>query len=366
MPSAPDALARLREDAERVLRDVRDPAALSRYGATHGATLDASDVRVVEKLFRTLAALDGDDWRKASAVNGAEVYRRASADASTRAHQVLGVTETRATADEVFEFFSAASEFDRHFGILDDMFKGGDVLSFRLYDNMLREESSSSMSSSSVSDAGASERSPSGLLGSKTRFAKNPFSRAPKFGELFDRLEKSAESKTRASSEASTATANAAAAAVRAKTPAMTALETVPRASAESTNPLGCRPGHAILRGTFKLPSIIRDRDFVWEQLTMKMPNGAVVVAAQSIENGVVDAVAPPTEGHVRGSILVSGYYAAPNAQTGGSTLYYVVQADPKGQLPMWVVNLVAPDQAQNVARLRDHLDGVESPKKKK
>ena len=60
------------------------------------------------------------------------------------------------------------------------------------------------------------------------------------------------------------------------------------------------------------------------------------------------------------------GYYAAPNAQTGGSTLYYVVQADPKGQLPMWVVNLVAPDQAQNVARLRDHLDGVESPEKKK
>ena len=149
MPSAPDALDRLREDAERVLSDVRDPSTLSRYGATHGATLDASDVRVVEKLFRTLAALDGDDWRKASAANGAEVYRRASADASTRAHQVLGVTETRATADEVFDFFSAASEFDRHFGILDDMFKGGDVLSFRLYDNMLGEESSSSNSNSS-------------------------------------------------------------------------------------------------------------------------------------------------------------------------------------------------------------------------
>ena len=33
----------------------------------------------------------------------------------------------------------------------------------------------------------------------------------------------------------------------------------------------------------------------------MKMPNGAVVVAAQSIENGVVNAVAPPLEGHVRG-----------------------------------------------------------------
>ena len=362
MPSAPDALDRLREDAERVLSDVRDPSTLSRYGATHGATLDASDVRVVEKLFRTLAALDGDDWRKASAANGAEVYRRASADASTRAHQVLGVTETRATADEVFDFFSAASEFDRHFGILDDMFKGGDVLSFRLYDNLLGEESSSSNSNSS--NAATLERT-SGP-GSKKLFAKNPFSRALKFGELFDQLERSAESKTRASSEASTATANAVAATARAMSPAMTALDDVPRARAETTNPLGCRPGHAILRGTFKLPSIIRDRDFVWEQLTMKMPNGAVVVAAQSIENGVVNAVAPPTEGHVRGSILVSGYYAAPNAQTGGSTLYYVVQADPKGQLPMWVVNLVAPDQAQNVARLRDHLDGVESPKKKK
>ena len=78
-----------------------------------------------------------------------------------------------------------------------------------------------------------------------------------------------------------------------------------------------------------------------------------------TMENGVVDAVAPPLEGHVRGKILVSGYYAAPNPATGGSTLYYVVQADPKGQLPMWVVNLVAPDQAQNVARLRNYLDGA-------
>ena len=180
MPSAPDALDRLREDAERVLSDVRDPSTLSRYGATHGATLDASDVRVVEKLFRTLAALDGDDWRKASAANGAEVYRRASADASTRAHQVLGVTETRATADEVFDFFSAASEFDRHFGILDDMFKGGDVLSFRLYDNMLGEESSSSNSNSS--NAATLERT-SGP-GSKKLFAKNPFSTPPRCAEI--------------------------------------------------------------------------------------------------------------------------------------------------------------------------------------
>ena len=107
-----------------------------------------------------------------------------------------------------------------------------------------------------------------------------------------------------------------------------------------------------MLRGTFKLPSIIKDRDFVWEQITMRMPYGAVLVAAQSVESGMVNALAPVADGHVRGTILVSGYYVVPNADTGGSTVYYAVQADPRGALPMWVVNLVAPDQAQNVARL--------------
>ena len=346
-----DAMTRLTRDARAIVSDLTDASRVQTYGATHGATLNDSDVSMLVKLFQTFSADDGDAWRHASTSAGADVYRRASADASTRAHQVLGVTETRASADDVFEFFSAASEFDRHFGILDDMFKGGDVLSFRLYDHMLEGDAngvSMSMDEESERRGQGKRRGFGGAFGGALR-------REPRFGKLFERLEKNAKS-LKGEHEHAADTSSVSSKSVATKPLAVSsALSAVPKES--PTNPLGCRPGHAILRGTFKLPSIIRDRDFVWEQLTMKMPNGAVVVAAQSIENGVVNAVAPPLEGHVRGSILVSGYYAVPNPRTGGSTLYYVVQADPKGQLPMWVVNLVAPDQAQNVARLRNHLD---------
>ena len=134
-----DALDRLASDALAVLDDLGDardaPAA---YGEAHGARLSAADARLLGKLFRAFAARDGGaPWRRASDADGARVYRRASASADSRAHQVLGVTETRASAEEVFAFFSEASAFDEHFKILDDMFKGGDVLSYRLYDDMV-------------------------------------------------------------------------------------------------------------------------------------------------------------------------------------------------------------------------------------
>lgn len=348
--AARDALDALADAARAIARDVKSQDASTAYGDAHGSALTTSDVHLLGKLFDAFAANDGDGWRETRARGGARVFLRASADASTtRAHQVLGTCETRATADEVFAFFSDASAFDARFRALDEMFKGGDVLSYRLYDDMLRSE---------VGGGGE------GMEGRAraTRARRFPgFGRGdgpPKFGELFERLERSGKD-GRESAGGGDRTVG-----MSSGKPAMETLEAVPRTRAEApdaNNPLGCRPGHAILRGAFRLPSIIRDRDFVWEQLTMKLPNGAVVVAAQSVENGVINAVAPPLEGHVRGKIIVSGYYAAPNPATGGSTLYYVVQADPKGHLPMWVVNAVAPNQAENVARLRNVLD---APKK--
>ena len=158
---ADNAMTRLTHDARTIVSDLTtDASAVETYGATHGATLNESDVSMLVKLFQTFSADDGDAWRRTSTSAGADVYRRASADASTRAHQVLGVTETRASADDVFEFFSAASEFDRHFGILDDMFKGGDVLSFRLYDHMLEGDARGgvSMSGDEIGRASCRER----------------------------------------------------------------------------------------------------------------------------------------------------------------------------------------------------------------
>jgi hypothetical protein len=120
------------------------------------------------------------------------------------------------------------------------------------------------------------------------------------------------------------------------------------------------RPGHALLHGTFKLPSVVPDRDFVWDQVALRLPTGSVLIAGKSVEEFDDDEVVPVSKGHVRGAVLTSGYYIAPEteAEGGGSKIAFVVQADPKGSLPAWVVNLVAPKQAHNVTRLRKFLDG--------
>jgi hypothetical protein len=34
------------------------------------------------------------------------------------------------------------------------------------------------------------------------------------------------------------------------------------------------RPGHALLHGTFRLPSLVPDRDFIWDQVAMRLPTG--------------------------------------------------------------------------------------------
>ena len=59
--------------------------------------------------------------------------------------------------------------------------------------------------------------------------------------------------------------------------------------------------------------------------------------------------------------MLTSGYYItqrwSQDGEMEGSQIAFVVQADPKGALPAWVVNPVAPKQAHNVTRLRKFLD---------
>jgi hypothetical protein len=132
-------------------------------------------------------------------------------------------------------------------------------------------------------------------------------------------------------------------------------------ASAETRDPKFVdRPGHALLHGTFRLPSVVPDRDFVWDQVALRLPTGSVLIAGQSVEVFGEDEVVPVSKGHVRGAVLTSGYYVAPEsaAEGGGSKIAFVVQADPKGSLPAWVVNFVAPKQAHNVTRLRKFLDG--------
>ena len=91
-------------------------------------------------------------------------------------------------------------------------------------------------------------------------------------------------------------------------------------------------------------------------------PSPSVAGGGTSSEEGALefeDEEVPVAKGHVRGAVLTSGYYIAPETESegGGSKIAFVVQADPKGSLPAWVVNLVAPKQAHNVTRLRKYLD---------
>ena len=108
------------------------------------------------------------------------------------------------------------------------------------------------------------------------------------------------------------------------------------------------------------MPAIVPDRDFIWDQVALRLPTGSVLIAGKSVDDEEVSDV-PSPKGHVRGSVLTSGYYITPRwSQDGemeGSQIAFVVQADPKGALPAWVVNLVAPKQAHNVTRLRKFLD---------
>ena len=57
-------------------------------------------------------------------------------------------------------------------------------------------------------------------------------------------------------------------------------------------------PGHALLHGTFRLPSIVPDRDFVWDQVAMRLPTGSVLVMGQSVNDGDED-VPECVKGHV-------------------------------------------------------------------
>ncbi|KXJ14256.1 uncharacterized protein LOC110239123 [Exaiptasia diaphana] len=88
---------------------------------------------------------------------------------------------------------------------------------------------------------------------------------------------------------------------------------------------------------------------------------------------GVASSIERPTECPtmeeyklVRADVMVSGYLfrPVPNAPD-YMEITYVVQADPKGWLPAWAVNMFAWQQALNVARIRHNAEGIHQAKEK-
>jgi hypothetical protein len=112
-------------------------------------------------------------------------------------------------------------------------------------------------------------------------------------------------------------------------------------------------------------------------QYVTRLASGNVLVTARSCDGAASGAVAarsdarcpaaealpPVARGAVRGSLLTSGYYGrrvAPTAAGGAATsrVFYIVQADPAGFLPAWLVNFAASKQAHNVTRLAAMFKG--------
>jgi len=109
---------------------------------------------------------------------------------------------------------------------------------------------------------------------------------------------------------------------------------------------------HTVCHASFTMPAMLPSRDFVWNNLLARFPGDKEVVAlAVSVEREDI----PPSEdswGMVRGTLIESGYHILDQGD-GTIKLTYVVQADPGGWLPVFVVNLAAADQADNCTRIR-------------
>mmetsp|Transcript_16648 Transcript_16648/g.42575 ORF Transcript_16648/g.42575 Transcript_16648/m.42575 type:complete len:324 (-) Transcript_16648:44-1015(-) len=156
--------------------------------------------------------------------------------------------------------------------------------------------------------------------------------------------------------------------------------------------------GRALCHAAFKMPAPfgggsapVASRDFIWEQRITKLNAGGVLVSAQSIPDDDArkmlpsstqrkkrfpfeknSAPTPPSsdvlpnlpkwKGAVRGDLQTSGYFgkevwvtpSGSSKKQRHARVWYVVQADPKGIIPKWLVNLVSKKQAQNVVRLAD------------
>jgi len=103
----------------------------------------------------------------------------------------------------------------------------------------------------------------------------------------------------------------------------------------------------------FNMPPLISARDFVFHGVDVILENGVGLSVGKSVE---LDEL-PPRSGFVRASINTTGYIYTPLADDPSKCfVQYVVNVDPKGWLPTWIVNMAAADQGSNVKSLQDYF----------
>jgi hypothetical protein len=113
----------------------------------------------------------------------------------------------------------------------------------------------------------------------------------------------------------------------------------------------------------FMTPGPIWNRDFCWLQYVTGTKDSrgrdAAVCACESID---FDQCQDLQKSHsfVRGAICTTGYiYTEIEGKPNDVMITYVVQVDPKGAIPKWVVNLVASEQGENAGRVRDSSEEI-------
>lgn len=124
---------------------------------------------------------------------------------------------------------------------------------------------------------------------------------------------------------------------------------------------IGClNPNNDLGYYAVKCPSPLKNRDFVLLRSWLATRNEHML-----INHSVYHDSVPPKKGFVRGISLLTGFVIRPT-KNGGSELNYVTQCDPKGNLPIWMVNKLTQIFAPKmVKRLHKACIGYDSWKRK-
>eukprot|EP01121_Diplochlamys_sp_Union-15-3_P011315 TRINITY_DN3264_c0_g1_i7.p1 TRINITY_DN3264_c0_g1~~TRINITY_DN3264_c0_g1_i7.p1 ORF type:complete len:158 (-),score=17.60 TRINITY_DN3264_c0_g1_i7:10-483(-) len=106
---------------------------------------------------------------------------------------------------------------------------------------------------------------------------------------------------------------------------------------------------HSIVNYRYKFPFPLTNRDFVVLEVNKKVDTNYVALA-----RSVNSSACPVNKSFVRGEILVSGYFikSVPESPT-QSKVSFLMQCDPKGMLPTFLVNMDAPNAPLVLHRIR-------------
>ncbi|KAK9917989.1 hypothetical protein WJX75_000296 [Coccomyxa subellipsoidea] len=91
---------------------------------------------------------------------------------------------------------------------------------------------------------------------------------------------------------------------------------------------------------------LLKDRDFLYREVTQKLPNGVFIIYGQSLsqeEEQQVEGV-PCIKGVIRGEMGASGWVIAPVNGGAASSITYVALTDLKGKFPPALVNQFTQD----------------------